>query len=180
MSAIVNRRFVFMALLITLVASLAAGLTPANSLFGPKAAHANAGEQVLVPDGNMWCQYWGQSQLGNAADIEYNFIRMEGSARQNDAKCFYLVSFGVAERVGGRWAGYNGVVPLRVNMDWDQACKAQYPGSYVRWYDIYQDTLLFTDPGYRIAAATGLTWLCVAPAGGYYDQSSSADGYLNG
>lgn len=184
MSLIANRsRFMLLSLLtllIALVASAATGLAPANSLLGPKAAHADAGEQILVPDGNMWCKNWGDSQLGNAVDIEYNFIRMEGSARENNATCFFMVSSGVGEKVAGRWYGWNGYVPLRVQMDWNNACQLQYPGSYVRWYDITEHAFLTTDPGDDIATNTGQTWLCVAPSGRSYDQSSSAGGYLNG
>ena len=151
-------------------------LVSACALFAPK-AHAADDQQYLVPDPAMWCYRWGERQVGNATGLNYHFVGMEGSARQNNAVCKYLLHVDIAENVGGAWFGGSTFVPWRTPMNWAEACALQFPGSRLQWFDPMPPPMIPASPGNELANL-GFTWLCVAPADRYYNQGS-ADDYLN-
>lgn len=126
------------------------------------APNASADEATYVPDPGMWCHEWAEANSNEIVGVTVNFLGVVGSSAQNDAKCKMVYVYGVSEgNAKTGWYGYNGVMPPGyLNVDWDGACRQQYPGTHVKWFDPMSPPLT-NIPVANDLAARGYTWQCV-------------------
>lgn len=141
-------------------AGLVAGAALVGALlFSPL---ASADEGVQVPDPGAWCFEWAQANSSPQVGVEVHFFGVVGSAANNDAKCKLVYAYSVSERGGGRWFGFNGVMPPGyLPVDWNDACRQQYEGTHVKWVDPMPPPLT-NIPYANQVANMGHTWQCVS------------------
>lgn len=140
-------------------AAFVAAVAAVSMSFNATAASANT--NGAIPDPGQWCYDWAQANSSKAAGVEINFLGVVGSSSKNNAKCKFVYVYGVSENVGGRWYGYNGVMPATyLPVNFDSACKQQYPGTHVKWFSPTQVPQKITEASRK--ADMGFTWQCVS------------------
>jgi hypothetical protein len=126
--------------------------------------------QYLSLNPGLWCSWYAHSQLSKAVGINFNYVGLAGSERDNSLACRMIVAGGPGERVGSRWYGANGAAPeYRVLVDFQQACSLQYSGTTAAWVDAntVRNSATHVDDWIKTSG-----WYCTGEAGHGYNESS--------
>jgi hypothetical protein len=95
------------------ITALVAGALSAMLLPGTASAGTTSS-----PNPGVWCSWYAKTQLSKAVGIDFTYVGLAGSMRDNSLACRMAVAGGPA-----------GAPEYRVLVDFQQACSLQYPGT---------------------------------------------------